>query len=97
MGTEISRGRGKLSLANSEHFVSGINYQIHEELNDEPPRWWGEFTLTNVKNIGENDRYVIELEDGRKGKCSLKRRINRAVILVPPRFIYLVQGTGLLE
>ena len=99
MTTNVTRGEGKLYKSGNDKLLSTVNYRLHEELDEEGNQksWWGELTITDNIRIPDGDKYVIELEDGRKGKCSLKRRINRAVILVPPRFIYLVQGTGLLE
>ena len=98
MATHVTRGKGKLYEANSERLISTVSYKIHEELTTEgtPGRWWGELTFTDSVRTHAGDRYVIELEDKRKGRCSLKRRINKAVILVPPRYFYLFQGTGTL-
>ena len=97
MRTQISRGRGKLYRMGSEQFVDAINYQIHEDLTEEPAHWWGEFTFTNIMNINESNRYIIELEDGRKGKCYLKKLVNRAVSGVPPRYLYHFTGNSELE
>ncbi len=97
MGTQISRGRGKLYRIGSEQLVDGINYQLHEELTEETARWWGEFTLTGSMNIRESDRYIIELEDGRKGSCGLKKLVNRAVSGIPPRYLYHFTGISPLE
>ena len=99
MATHVTRGKGKLYEANSEKLISTVSYKIYEELTIEGTleKWLGELTLTDSTQIHDGDRYMLELEDKRKGKCSLKRRINRAVILVPPRFIYLIRGTGQLE
>jgi len=95
MATHVTRGKGRLYEANSEKLISAVSYQIYEELTIEGTleRWWGELTLTDSVRINDGDRYVIELDDNRKGRCSLRRRINKAVILVPPRFFYLLQGT----
>ena len=96
MATHVTRGKGKLYETNSEKLISTVSYKIHEELTIEGKleKWQGELTLTDNLRIHDGDRYVIELEDKRKGRCSLKRRINKAVILVPPRYFYLLQGTG---
>ncbi len=94
---EIDAGRGKLYRANSEEFVADIKYQVHEKPATEPTWWWGEFILTNSVGIRENDRYIIELEDGRKGRCFLKKRVNRVVRGIPPRYLYHFTGTSLLE
>ena len=57
---------------------------------------WGYNEIRNIR-IQNGARYAIELEDKRKGSCSLRRRINKAVILVPPRYYYLLQGAGPLK
>ena len=97
MGTQISRGRGKLYRIGSEQFVDTINYQLHDDLAAEPFHWWGEFTLATSMNIRESDRYIIELEDGRKGGCYIKKLVNRVVRGVPPRYLYHFTGTSPLE
>ncbi|HEY77485.1 MAG TPA: hypothetical protein G4O09_00030 [Dehalococcoidia bacterium] len=97
MVTEISRGRGKLYQIGSEQFVDDINYQLHEDQESESAHWWGEFTLMNILNIRENERYVIELEDGRRGGCYVKKLVNRVVRGVPPRYLYHFTSTGPLE
>jgi len=96
MATHVTRGKGKLYEANSENLLSAVSYKMYEESTIEGTleKWWGELTLTDNLRIPDGDRYVIELDDGRKGRCSLKRRINKAVILVPPRYFFLLQGTG---
>ncbi len=75
MATRIDQGRGKLYQDGSEQSVAGIDYQLHEELTADPVRWWGEFTFTRSVAVRENDRYIIELEDGRKGNCRLKKLV----------------------
>ena len=91
MGTEISRGKGKLYRISSEQFVDDINYQVHEDSAD-LNHWWGELTLINSMSIPENDRYMIELEDRRNGECYLKKLVNRVVRGVPPRYVYHIRG-----
>ena len=97
MGTEISRGKGKLYRVGSEQSIDTINYQLHEDLTVERSYWWGEFTFTNSVTVRENDGHIIELEDGRKGKCYLKKLVNRVARGVPPHFVYHFTGTNLLE
>ena len=96
MATHVHYGKGKLYLSSSEKLISAVSYKLHEELTLEGnlEKWYGELTLTDSTRIHDGDRYVIELEDARKGKCFLRRRINRAVVLVPPRYVYLLNGTG---
>jgi len=99
MSSRITRGKGKLYQANSEQFVATINYRVHEELTQEGnlDRWWGELTFVDNIRLDDGEGYTIELEDQRKGSCSLRRRINKAVISLPPRYFHLFQGIGPLE
>ena len=94
MSTSSNRGKGILYQAYDDNPIAEIGYQIHEEfyLDNSPGRWWGELTLAQKVEIHEGDRYMIELEDKRKGRCILKRRTNKAVVGVPPRYFYLFQG-----
>jgi len=98
LSTHVHYGKGKLYGAHSNKLISTVSYKIHEEITPDGTieKWWGEITLTDTARILDGDRYVIELDDQRKGKCFLKRRINRAVVLVPPRYVYLLHGTGAL-
>jgi len=99
MGIHTTLGKGKLYEAHSQKLISKVSYKIHEELTIEGnlEKWWGELTLTDNLRIPDGDRYVIQLEDRRKGRCSLRRRVNKAVILMPSRYFFVIQGTGQLE
>ena len=97
MGTKINRGRGKLYDNMTGQFVADIKYQVNEDLDEEPVPWWGELSLTEYLRVSDDDRYIIELEDGRKGRCHVKKRVNRAVSGVPPRYIYNFKGLESLQ
>ncbi len=97
MGTQVIRGRGKLYRIGSEQFVDEISYQLHEDSSAEAAYWWGEFTLDSSQRPSESDRYIVELEDGRRGESHLKKLVNRVVRGVPPRYMYRFTGTSLLE
>ena len=97
MRTQITRGRGKLYSTDIEQSVCVISYQIHEEFASEVGRWWGEFTLTGRASIRDDAQHVIQLEDGRKGRCHAKKLVNRVARCVPPRYIYHFIGTSPLE
>ena len=85
---------GKLYKSSDNQFVANVNYKFHE---DSPSSWWGELTLTDYVRVSETDGYVIELEDKRKGTCRLKKRVNRAVSGIPPRYIYHFSGASALK
>ena len=84
-------GIGKLHSIGDEQFVIGIDYDFHDKA---AKGWWGEFVLTQYKRVSDGEEYVIELEDGRKGRCSIKKRVNRAVTGVPPLYRYYFRGSG---
>jgi len=99
MSARITQGTGKIYKVGNKQAVATVKYQLHEEFTagGKLERWWGELTFMEKVNINNSDRYMIELEDKRKGRCSLKRRTNKAVLGVPPRYFYLFQGSGSLE
>jgi hypothetical protein len=47
--------------------------------------------------IKDGSGYILELEDGRRGRCSLKKRVNRAVTSLPPRYVYHFTGNTKFE
>ena len=81
-------------LYKSDKFIGDVNYQFHD---DSEASWWGELILTEYKRVSDGDGYVIELQDGRRGPCFLKKRINRAVSGPPPLYYYYFRGCGLLK
>jgi hypothetical protein len=85
---------GKLYRHRDKEFIADVNYQFHD---DSTTSWWGELTLVQYVRLNDNDEYVIELEDARRGRCRLRKRVNRAVIGVPPRYVYQFHGLGALE
>jgi len=85
---------GRLYSHRDNQLVAEVSYQFHDE---SPTNWWGELLLTDYKRISESDGYIIELTDNRRGPCRLRKRVNRAVSGVPPRYVYQFTGTGPLE
>jgi len=82
---------GRLYRTSDNKLVSKVNYQLQDV---SATNWWGELTLVDYMRINEREGYIIKLEDKRKGKCRLKKRVNRAVSGVPPRYIYHFTGTS---
>jgi hypothetical protein len=85
---------GKLYYSLNEQFVANVNYQFQHE---EDHSWWGELTLVEYKQIKDGAGYTIELEDGRRSHCNLKKRVNRAVTSLPPRYVYHFSGSNQFE
>ena len=88
-------GVGRLYRLSDNRFVPNVNYQLFEH--PAATNWWGELTLTDYKRINDNDIHIIELADRRRGRCRLRKRVNRAVSGVPPRYVYQFTGTSPLE
>jgi hypothetical protein len=82
---------GKLLQSHDEKLIGLVNYNFQHEADN---RWWGELTLVDYVRIKDGSGYILELEDGRRGRCSLKKRVNRAVTSLPPRYVYHFAGSG---
>jgi hypothetical protein len=76
---------GKLYRFNDEQFVANVHYQLHD---NSVTGLRGELSLNEYRVINDGGGYMIELEDNRKCQCYLKKRVNRAVSGVPPRYMY---------
>ena len=88
-------GIGKLYKLSDSQFVANVDYMLFHD--PAATNWWGELTLIDYTRLSEGDLFIIELEDKRKSRCHLKKRINRAVSGIPPRYIYHVTGFGPIE
>ena len=82
---------GKLYKFGSDEFIVEVNYQFYDK---SPTNLRGELAFTEYRWVHDGAGYVIELEDSRKCQCYLKRRVNRAVTGVPPRYVYHFTATS---
>ncbi len=57
----------------------------------------GEFTPQDHRHFSDGDGYIIELEDGRKGDCYIRKMVNRVIPTVPPVYSYYFRGSGRLS
>ena len=89
-------GVGKLYTAYKDELITTVDYRLHLESSREGlwDTWSGELVLSDSRRINEGSGYLLELEDERKGRCSLRKKVNKAVMGVPPRYFYHVNGTG---
>ncbi len=85
---------GKLYRLAGDEFIVQVDYQFHDESS---VSWWGELVPKEYRRLSDGDGYIIELEDGRKGRCSLRKRVNRAVSGTPPLYHYQFKGRGQFE
>jgi len=85
---------GKLIRAYTGELVMGVNYRL---LSEETNNWWGELTLDEFRRIDDGDGYLLELADGRRGRCFLTRNVNKAVSGFLPLYCYRFRGSGELK
>ena len=99
MTVRISRGKGKILDTGPRPFEADIDYRLHEEMDVRGALqgWWGEFTFEESITLEDGEDFTMVLDDKRKGTCSIARRINKAVRLVPPRYFYFFRGAGELK
>ena len=87
-------GKGKLYRSDDEQLLGDIDYQFQDT---SETSWWGELIFIDYVRISDGGGYILELEDCRRGRCYLKKRVNRAVSGVPPRYVYHFTGTSPLD
>lgn len=85
---------GKLYHLEGGELIVKVDYRFHDESS---LNWWGELIPREYRRLEDGDGYVLELEDGRKGRCTLRKRVNRAVSGTPPLYHYQFKGRGHLE
>ena len=93
----VISGVGKLYRVGEEEAFASVNYKVQEGMSSFSSQWSGEVILRDEVSIGDGGWYEIELENGSRGKCVLKRMVNRATSSVPPRFVYRLTGNGALK
>ena len=82
---------GKLYKAYTGEFIVTVDYRL---MNEEARAWWGELTLGDFKRLDDGDGYLLELADGRKGRCFLTKMVNKAVSGFLPLACYRFRGNG---
>lgn len=85
---------GKLYNGISNELLVGVDYRLFDESAN---NWWGELTLTEYKRLADGNGYILELADGRKGRCSLTRKVNKAVSGLLPLHNFRFRGSGDLQ
>jgi hypothetical protein len=82
---------GKLHFAGGKQEAVFIKYRFYVE---SPAGWRGEFTPQDHRRFIDGEGYIIELEDGRKGECYIRKMVNRVMPTVPPIYAYYFRGSG---
>lgn len=96
MTTYVNNGTGKLYETEGEEPVATIAYRLYRNPATEQrgEEWWGGFALDFP--IAEAGEYTFELEDGRRGTCSLKvRRVQQITDLT--FYHYDLKGISVLK
>ncbi len=75
-------------------FLTDVDYKLYDGSGE---GWWGELTLTEYQKLSDGDGYTIQLEDGRRGRCFLKKKVNRAVQGLLPLYCYNFRGNDPLK
>ncbi|RJQ38765.1 MAG: hypothetical protein C4555_04650 [Dehalococcoidia bacterium] len=92
------KGQGKLFRPGAEELLSPVEYNIFVEpaLNG-TERWQGEMVSIESVKIADGGHYLIETEDGRRGICCLRKKVNKAVMGLPVRYFYHLSGGTMPE
>jgi len=85
---------GKLYNGYNDELLVGVDYRLFDETDN---NWWGELTLTDYKLLADGNGYILELNPGRKGRCALTRRVNKAISGLLPLHCFRFRGSGELQ
>ncbi len=83
-------GVGKLYAPGGDQTGVSIKYRFYVA---SAAGWRGELVLREYRRFIDGDGYIIELEDGRRGKCYIRKMVNRVIAAVPPTFSYYFRGS----
>jgi len=69
MSKQVIKGKGNLYNAAGELVATSINYEVWRvaQTEDSPEEWGGNFTIDRI--IWPFGEFIIELKDGRRGRC----------------------------
>jgi hypothetical protein len=97
MTTFVSNGTGMLYDAGERETLATIAYRIYRNPATEQrgEEWWGSFALNFP--VAEMSEYTLEMEDGRKGICSLHVRKVQQITESLTFYHYDLKGTGVLK
>lgn len=86
---QLLKGRGKI-YGPDKTFLGEVDYEINYRLPDSGMKWLGEITPVNgIMPVGE---YILELQDGCRGPCSVCIKTTSSFGLVVDSFN--VEGIG---
>ncbi|ACZ62183.1 MULTISPECIES: hypothetical protein [Dehalococcoides] len=77
-----------------DQLIGQVEYTLQDNSDS---RWWGELVFTEYHKVADGGGYSILTEDGKQGRCTLKKKLNKAVYGMPSRHFYLFQGMSPLK
>jgi len=80
-------------LYDNQGLLVEVNYRMY---NEQENGWWGELVFTEYRKIADGS-YTFENEFGKRGRCVIKKKVNKAVTSIPPLFFYRFNGTTTLQ
>jgi len=97
MTTYVVNGTGTLYDTEGRETLAVIAYRIYRNPATEQwgEEWWGGFALDFP--VAEQSEYNLELEDGRKGVCSLQVRKVQQITESLTFYHYDLKGIGVLK
>ncbi|MCL2140680.1 MAG: hypothetical protein FWH42_03240 [Dehalococcoidia bacterium] len=85
--------QGKIYDSIKGEFIVGVEYQMFDSSYS---NWWGELNLTDYMRIPDGS-YILELADGRRGRCVLNRKLNKAISGLLPLHCFRFRGSSELK
>jgi len=85
--------QGKLYDSIDCKFVVEVEYRMLDGSYD---NWWGELNLNEYMRIPDGS-YILEFADGRRGRCILNRKLNKAISGLLPLHCFRFRGSGELK
>lgn len=97
MTTFVNNGTGIIYDAEEKETLATIAYRIYRNPATEQrcEEWWGSFALNFP--VAERSEYTLEMEDGRKGVCSLNVRKVQQITESLTFYHYDLKGVGVLK
>jgi len=95
--TYVNNGTGRLYQVEGKELVATIAYRIYRKPapGQQVEEWWGGFALDFP--IAEAGEYDLEMEDGRRGICSVKVRSVQQITESLTFYHYDIKGIGVLK
>ncbi|MCL2281051.1 MAG: hypothetical protein FWC25_00105 [Dehalococcoidia bacterium] len=85
--------QGKIYNIVNGDLIVGVEYRLLDTSDD---NWWGELNLTDYMRVPDGS-YTIELADGRRGRCILNRKVNKAISGLLPLHCFRFRGSSELK